>query len=223
MTRPTLAKIHRHMRERVRRGRRRARRHLLLPASAGRRLRMPQAEAGFVSRARARARRVGRRRAVHRRSARAMWRRRRRSARGRSSCGPARAPRPKTLLAGRGVPVFDDLAAAARAACSARRGNARVRQWVGSILFTLYLFVSVPIYGTLVLLTAPFPRRVTYAGVARVGRLRVVAAACAMPSRVSRRRTRALAGAQLRRADEALVGVGDDRAAAEFFRRKPGC
>jgi 1-acyl-sn-glycerol-3-phosphate acyltransferase len=39
-----------------------------------------------------------------------------------------------------------------------------VRQWIGSILFTLYLFVSVPIYGTLVLLTAPFPRRVTYAG-----------------------------------------------------------
>jgi 1-acyl-sn-glycerol-3-phosphate acyltransferase len=39
-----------------------------------------------------------------------------------------------------------------------------VRQWLGSILFTLYLFVSVPIYGTLVLLTAPFPRRVTYAG-----------------------------------------------------------
>jgi 1-acyl-sn-glycerol-3-phosphate acyltransferase len=38
-----------------------------------------------------------------------------------------------------------------------------VRQWLGSILFTLYLFVSVPIYGTLVLLTAPFPRRVTYA------------------------------------------------------------
>jgi 1-acyl-sn-glycerol-3-phosphate acyltransferase len=38
-----------------------------------------------------------------------------------------------------------------------------VRQWVGSILFTCYLFVSVPIYGTLVLLTAPFPRRVTYA------------------------------------------------------------
>lgn len=39
-----------------------------------------------------------------------------------------------------------------------------MRQWVGSILFTFYLFVSVPIYGTLVLLTAPFPRRVTYAG-----------------------------------------------------------
>jgi 1-acyl-sn-glycerol-3-phosphate acyltransferase len=37
-----------------------------------------------------------------------------------------------------------------------------VRQWLGSICFTLYLFVSVPIYGTLVLLTAPFPRRVSY-------------------------------------------------------------
>lgn len=37
-----------------------------------------------------------------------------------------------------------------------------MRQWLGSILFTLYLFVSVPIYGALVLLTAPFPRRVSY-------------------------------------------------------------
>lgn len=37
-----------------------------------------------------------------------------------------------------------------------------MRQWLGSILFTLYLFVSVPIYGTLVLLTAPFARRATY-------------------------------------------------------------
>ena len=40
-----------------------------------------------------------------------------------------------------------------------------MRQCVGSILFTLYLFLSVPIYGTLVLLTAPFPRRVSYVGV----------------------------------------------------------
>jgi 1-acyl-sn-glycerol-3-phosphate acyltransferase len=38
-----------------------------------------------------------------------------------------------------------------------------VRQWLGSIVFTLYLFISVPIYGALVLLTAPLPRRVTYA------------------------------------------------------------
>ena len=38
-----------------------------------------------------------------------------------------------------------------------------MRQWLGSILFTLYLFVSVPIYGALVALTAPLPRRVTYA------------------------------------------------------------
>jgi 1-acyl-sn-glycerol-3-phosphate acyltransferase len=37
-----------------------------------------------------------------------------------------------------------------------------MRQWLGSIVFTVYLFVSVPIYGTLVLLTAPLPRRVTY-------------------------------------------------------------
>lgn len=38
-----------------------------------------------------------------------------------------------------------------------------VRQWLGSVAFTLYLFVSVPIYGSLVLLTAALPRRVTYA------------------------------------------------------------
>lgn len=38
-----------------------------------------------------------------------------------------------------------------------------MRQWVGSILFTLYLFSSVPIYGALALLTAPLPRRCTYA------------------------------------------------------------
>jgi 1-acyl-sn-glycerol-3-phosphate acyltransferase len=38
-----------------------------------------------------------------------------------------------------------------------------VGQWIRSILFTLYLFVSVPIYGTLVLFTAVLPRRVTYA------------------------------------------------------------
>ena len=37
-----------------------------------------------------------------------------------------------------------------------------VRQWLGSILFTLCLFVSVPIYGTVALLTAPFPRPWTY-------------------------------------------------------------
>ncbi len=38
-------------------------------------------------------------------------------------------------------------------------------QWVGSVAFTALLFVSVPVYGLLVLLTAPFPRKVTYAGV----------------------------------------------------------
>jgi 1-acyl-sn-glycerol-3-phosphate acyltransferase len=37
-----------------------------------------------------------------------------------------------------------------------------VRQWIGSILFTSYLFVSVPIYGTVALFTAPLPRRWTY-------------------------------------------------------------
>jgi 1-acyl-sn-glycerol-3-phosphate acyltransferase len=40
-----------------------------------------------------------------------------------------------------------------------------VRQWAGSIAFTLLLFVSVPVYGSIALLTAPFPRRVTYAWV----------------------------------------------------------
>ena len=39
-----------------------------------------------------------------------------------------------------------------------------MRQWVGSILFTLYLFISVPIWGTVVLFTAPLPRRYAYAG-----------------------------------------------------------
>ena len=35
-------------------------------------------------------------------------------------------------------------------------------QWLRSVLFTLFLFVSVPLYAPVVLLTAPFPRRVTY-------------------------------------------------------------
>lgn len=37
-----------------------------------------------------------------------------------------------------------------------------MRQSVGSILFTLFLFGSVPIYGAVALLTAPLPRRYTY-------------------------------------------------------------
>lgn len=37
-----------------------------------------------------------------------------------------------------------------------------LRLWLGSIVFTTYLFVSVPIYGLVVLLTAPFPHSVTY-------------------------------------------------------------
>jgi 1-acyl-sn-glycerol-3-phosphate acyltransferase len=37
-----------------------------------------------------------------------------------------------------------------------------VRQWLGSILFTLCLFLSVPIYGAVALLTAPLPRPLTY-------------------------------------------------------------
>ena len=38
-----------------------------------------------------------------------------------------------------------------------------MRQWVGSILFTSLMFVSVPIYGGVALLTAPLPRACTYA------------------------------------------------------------
>ena len=38
-----------------------------------------------------------------------------------------------------------------------------MRQWVGSILFTLLLFFSVPFYGAVALLTAPLPRSCTYA------------------------------------------------------------
>jgi 1-acyl-sn-glycerol-3-phosphate acyltransferase len=41
-----------------------------------------------------------------------------------------------------------------------------VRQWLGSIAFTTYLFLSVPIYGTVALLSAVLPRAVTY-GIAR--------------------------------------------------------
>lgn len=39
-----------------------------------------------------------------------------------------------------------------------------MRQWLGSIAFTAYLFLSVPVYGLLVLPTVFLPRRVTYAG-----------------------------------------------------------
>lgn len=37
-----------------------------------------------------------------------------------------------------------------------------MRQWLGSIAFTLYLFLSVPLYAPIVLLSAPFPHRVSY-------------------------------------------------------------
>ena len=36
-------------------------------------------------------------------------------------------------------------------------------QWVGSILFTSLMFISVPFYGAVALLTAPLPHRYTYA------------------------------------------------------------
>ena len=38
-----------------------------------------------------------------------------------------------------------------------------MRQWVGSILFTFFLFATVPIYGAVALLTAPLPHSYTYA------------------------------------------------------------
>ena len=36
-------------------------------------------------------------------------------------------------------------------------------QSLGSVIFTLYLFLSLPVYAVISLLTAPFPHRVTYA------------------------------------------------------------
>ena len=36
-------------------------------------------------------------------------------------------------------------------------------QSLGSVIFTLYLFLSLPAYAVISLLTAPFPHRVTYA------------------------------------------------------------
>ncbi|WP_428100596.1 lysophospholipid acyltransferase family protein [Candidatus Rariloculus sp.] len=37
-----------------------------------------------------------------------------------------------------------------------------MRQWLGSIAFTVYLFASTAIFGLVVLASAPFPHRVTY-------------------------------------------------------------
>ena len=42
-----------------------------------------------------------------------------------------------------------------------------MRQWVGSVLFTSYLFLSVLVYAPIVLATAPLPRRVAYRAVVR--------------------------------------------------------
>ena len=92
-----------------------------------------------------------------------------------------------------------------------------MRQWVGSILFTLYLFVSVPIYGALVLLTAPLPRRVhvraarTRGSTSVLWLLRVLCRLDYLVEGAStcRRATRV-------RADQALVGMGDDRAAQDL-------
>lgn len=45
------------------------------------------------------------------------------------------------------------------------KGRVDVRQWIGSILFTVYLFLSVPVYALFVLATAPLPHRITYRAV----------------------------------------------------------
>ena len=37
-----------------------------------------------------------------------------------------------------------------------------MRQWLGSIVFTLYLFLSVPVYGAVALLSVVLPRAATY-------------------------------------------------------------
>ena len=37
-----------------------------------------------------------------------------------------------------------------------------MRQWLGSVLFTVFMFLSVPLYAPIVLLTAPLSARVTY-------------------------------------------------------------
>ncbi len=39
----------------------------------------------------------------------------------------------------------------------------KIAQWSGSVIFTLYLFLSLPAYAVVSLLTAPFPHSVTYA------------------------------------------------------------
>src|SRR5690606_12648945 len=41
-------------------------------------------------------------------------------------------------------------------------GAGGVRQWAGSIAFTLYLFLSVPVYALIVVATAPLPHRLRY-------------------------------------------------------------
>lgn len=42
-----------------------------------------------------------------------------------------------------------------------------MRQWLGSVIFTSYLFASVAVYGLFVWMTIPFGYRVVYAGVIR--------------------------------------------------------
>ena len=91
------------------------------------------------------------RRAVHRRSIQ-----RRRSRRGgrrarRCWCGPAPAPRRKRVLGARRVRGVRRSSRPQRAHCSPRRDSCAVRQWIGSIAFTLFCSCPCRSTGSLVL------------------------------------------------------------------------
>ena len=99
-----------------------------------------------------------------------------------------------------------------------------MRQWVGSILFTLYLFVSVPIYGAVALLTAPLPRRVHVRRRASRGSTRCSGCcACCADSTIVVEGREHLPARNCVVLLQALVGVGDDRAAQDLSARRPGC
>src|SRR5690606_25362927 len=143
--------------------RRGARGHLRLPASARGRLRLPQAESRAPAARRAGARHRGRGPAVRRR----QGERSRGRARGRCAAGAGPDRLRRAHARGRGRPGRGGL-------CRSPRGGARdlagrrvrpaaeFRQWAGSIAFTLYLFLSVPVYALVVLATAPLPHAVRY-------------------------------------------------------------
>src|SRR5690606_21318996 len=147
---------------RCRGGRRRAHRgDLLLPAPARGRLHVPQAEAGSFASSRDRLRSAALRRAVRRGQAVG---RRGGARRGRASDLRRHAARRNRARAARRARRRD----AARSFERGRRAAREVmeaptmRQWIGSVLFTLFLFLSVPLYAPIVVLTGFLPRRVTY-------------------------------------------------------------